>query len=119
RARLLCTKRATITAIPANFALLATHDVTRHGGRMPAQRAQSALQYLFARRHSIVLKVHRKPRANRIETTRVLFAHEPWHTRGRPFSANIVGRSKRCAVVDYRAASQALSGSETDTLLHT
>src|SRR5580700_9968044 len=67
RAGLLCTKRAAVTAVTANFALLAADNVARHGRRMPAQVVQSALENLLTCRHAVVVKVHGKPRAHGIE----------------------------------------------------
>ncbi len=84
RAGLLRAKRAAVATVATNFALVATHDVSRHGRHMPAQRVQTALQNLFARGNAIVVQIHRKARANRIQTARIFIACKPRHAGCRP-----------------------------------
>jgi len=109
RAGLLCPERAAVSAVAAHLALLATHNIARHGRRVPSQSVQPALQNLFACRNAIVIKVYRKPRAHGIETAGVLFVCKPRHTRGSPFTTHVFWGSKRCAVIDDCPAAQALA----------
>src|SRR5437667_12866694 len=46
-------------AIAADFVLIATDDVARHGGDVPAKRAQAALDDLLTRRNPVVLGIDR------------------------------------------------------------
>src|SRR5580765_8371020 len=117
RAGLLRAERAAVATVATNFALVATHDVSRHGRHMPAQRVQTALQNLFARGNAIVVQIHGKARANRIQTARIFIACEPRHAGRGPFGADILRRSKRSAVIDDRAPAQAFSSKQPHALI--
>src|SRR5579859_1368400 len=117
RAGLLRAKRAAVAAVPTNFALFASHYVSRHGRHMPSQIVQSSLQDLFARGNAIVLQIHGKARANGIETARVFLACKPWHAGRGPFGTNILRRSKRSAIVDDSAPAEAFSSKQPYTLV--
>src|SRR5713226_3900554 len=108
---------ATESAVAADFSLLAADNVARHRRAMPAQRLQAALQNLFARGDAIVFQVDREPRADRIEAARVFFRRKPGNSRVRPLRAYVLRSAKRRAVIDHRAAAQAFSGQQIDTLV--
>src|SRR5258708_18036341 len=99
--------RAAIAAIAADFALLAGDDVARHGSRVPAQRAQPALQDLFARGDAVVVQINGQARANGVEAACIFITGEPRDARRSPFRADISWRAKRTAVVDDRASAEA------------
>src|SRR5580700_4551954 len=75
------------------------------------------MQNLFARGNAVVIEVHREASANSVETACILFARKPRHSCRAPFGTHIVGRSKRCAVVDDRASSETLSSQQPYTLI--
>src|SRR5882724_7794345 len=117
RRRLLGAERATVAAITANFSLVAAGHIAGHGIDVPSQCAQATIQNLFAARDAIVVAIDVQSFAHRVEASRVFVVREPRHSRRGPFRSNVVGRSKRRAVVDDRRSAEAFTGKQADAVI--
>src|SRR5438552_16861972 len=104
-------------AIAADFVLIATDDVARHGGDVPAKRAQAALDDLLTRRNTVVLAIDLEAGADGMETARGFIAGEPRHAGGSPFGANVIGRAGRRRVIEDRAAAEAGASEQADAVI--
>ncbi len=58
RRRLFRANRASISAVPANFSLIAARHISWNCLHMPAERLEPALQHLFPRRNAILVAIH-------------------------------------------------------------
>src|SRR5882724_5034029 len=117
RRRLLGAESAAVTAVTTNFSLVAADYIAGHRVDVPSESAQAAIQDLFAVRDAIVIAIDVQSFAHRVEASRVFVAREPRHSRRGPFSADVVGRSKRRTVVDDCRAAEAFAGKQTDAVI--
>src|SRR5712664_3256540 len=115
--RLLGAESAAITAVTANFPLVAASHIAGHGIDVPSQGAQAAIQNLFAVRDPIVIAIDVQSFAHRVEASRVFLAREPRHSRRGPFRSNVVGRSKRSAVINDGRPAEAFTGKQADAVI--
>src|SRR5882724_7927258 len=115
--RLLGAESAAVATVTANFPLVAAGHIARHGVDVPSQCAQAAIQNFFAVRDTIVIAIDVQSFAHRLEAPRVFVAREPRHSRRGPFRSNVVGRSKRRAVVDDRRPAETFAGEQADTVI--
>src|SRR6266436_3767457 len=115
--RLLGAENAAVAAITANFSLVAAGHIAGHGINVPSKCAQAAIQNLLAVRDAIVIAIDVQSFAHCVEASRVFVAREPRHSRRGPFRSNVVGRSKRSAVVDDRRSAEAFAGKQADAVI--
>src|SRR6266404_1630869 len=115
--RLLGAESAAVAAVTANFSLVAAGHIAGHGIDVPSQCAQATIQNLFAARDAIVVAIDVQSFAHRVEASRVFVVREPRHSRRGPFRSNVVGRSKRRAVVDDRRSAEAFTGKQADAVI--
>src|SRR5882672_1552717 len=115
--RLLGAESAAVAAVTANFSLVAAGHIAGHGIDVPSQCAQAAIQNLFAVRDAIVIAIDAQSFADCVEASRVFVAREPRHSRRGPFRSNVVGRSKRRAVVDDRRPAETFSGKQAEAVI--
>src|SRR6266478_6359722 len=115
--RLLGAESATVATVTTNFSLVAAGNITGHRVDVPSQCAQAAIQNLLAVRDAIVLAIDLQSFAHRVKAPRVFVAREPRHSRRGPFRSNVVGRSKRSAVVDDCRSAQAFTGKQADAVI--
>jgi hypothetical protein len=64
-----------------------------------------------------VIKIDVQSFADSIEATRVFVAREPEHSCSGSLSSNIVGRSKRSAVIDDRASAKTFAGEQSHAVI--
>src|SRR6266436_6313205 len=115
--RLLGAESATVATVTTNFSLVAAGNITGHRVDVPSECAQAAIQNLLAVRDAIVLAIDLQSFAHRVKAPRVFVAREPRHSRRGPFRSNVVGRSKRSAVVDDCRSAQAFTGKQADAVI--
>src|SRR6267143_645967 len=109
RRRLFCTKSAAVATVTANFSLIAADHIAGHRVDVPPESAQAAIQNLFTAGDAIVVTIDVQSFADRVQAARILVAREPRHSRSGPFGSNVVGGSKRRAVINDGRAAEAFS----------
>src|SRR6266436_699606 len=117
RRRLLGAENAAVAAITANFSLVAAGHIAGHSVDVPSKCAQAAIQNLLAVRDAIVIAIDVQSFAHCVEAPRIFVAREPRHSRRGPFRSNVVGRSKRSAVVDDRRSAKTFAGEQADAVI--
>src|SRR6266403_59799 len=115
--RLLGAESAAVAAVTANFSLVAAGHIAGHGIDVPSKCAQAAIQNLLAVRDAIVIAIDVQSFAHCVEAPRIFVAREPRHSRRGPFRSNVVGRSKRSAVVDDCRSAEAFTGKQADAVI--